>query len=127
MATTHDLDLVLHAIRGTGQWDKSGKMTSSGGLVSIVARRLGVSRQTVYNYKKRWKTVAEALEEESDEMLDFSQQKLFEQVAEGNMTAIIFHLKCKGKHLGYVERQEITGKDGEAIQVVSVGIDVDKL
>ena len=102
-------------------------MTSSGGLVSIVARRLGVSRQTVYNYKKRWKTVAEALEEESDEMLDFSQQKLFEQVAEGNMTAIIFHLKCKGKHLGYVERQEITGKDGEAIQVVSVGIDVDKL
>ena len=102
-------------------------MTSSGGLVSVVARRLGVSRQTIYNYKSKWKTVADALEEESDEMLDFSQQQLFAQIAEGNMTAIIFHLKCKGKHLGYVERQEITGAGGAAIQVVSVGFDVDKL
>lgn len=44
--------------------------------------------------------------------LDFAESKLFELLSQGDKTAIIFYLKCKGKHRGYVERQEVTGEDG---------------
>ena len=42
---------------------------------------------------------------------------LLTEMKSGNIASIIFYLKTKGKKRGYVERQEITGKDGEAISV----------
>ena len=112
--TKYDLETVLQAVRGTGQWAKDGMVTSSGGMIATVARRLGVSRKTVYSYKSRWATVEQALQEERDEMLDFTESQLWKQVAEGNTTAIIFALKCQGKERGWVERQEVAGvKDRE--------------
>jgi hypothetical protein len=110
--TKHDLDTVIDAIRGTGQWLKGGQPNTSGGNLSAVARRLNVTRATVYNYAKRWKTVEDAIDEEKQGMLDFTENQLFKQVQAGNITAIIFTLKTLGKNRGYVERQEITGKDG---------------
>jgi hypothetical protein len=40
-----------------------------------------------------------------------------QQIDNDNLTAIIFYLKTQGKHLGYVERQEFTGKDGDNLKV----------
>jgi hypothetical protein len=110
--TKHDLDTVIDAIRGTGQWLSDGQPKTSGGNLSAIARRLNVTRATVYNYANRWKTVEDAIEEEKQGMLDFTENQLFKQVQAGNITAIIFTLKTLGKNRGYVERQEITGKDG---------------
>jgi hypothetical protein len=100
---------VLDAVRGTGAWKDNG---TSGGNLSSIAKRLNVTRQTVYNYKSRWKTVNDAINDEKETMLDFTENQLFKQVQAGNITAIIFTLKTLGKNRGYVERQEITGKDG---------------
>lgn len=47
--------------------------------------------------------------------LDFAESKLFELLSQGDKTAIIFYLKCKGKHRGYVERQKVTGEDGSPL------------
>jgi hypothetical protein len=35
--------------------------------------------------------------------LDFTESKLFKEIEGRNITAIIFHLKCKGKRRGYID------------------------
>ena len=119
--TKHDLDTVIDAIRGTGQWLKDGQPNTSGGNLSAIARRLNVTRATVYNYAKRWKTVEDTIEEEKQGMLDFTENQLFKQVQAGNITAIIFTLKTLGKRRGYVESQEI--EHSGSVDVIRVSWD----
>lgn len=87
------------------------------GILAAAARSLGCSRTTLYNYMERYSTVKDAYTESRETLLDFTEQQLFKQVSEGNITAIIFTLKTIGKRRGYVERQEVTGKDGDVIRV----------
>ena len=88
----------------------------SGGFVTVGAARLGVTRKTVYSLRKKFATVAEALEDERERQKDFAEGKLQEQIKAGNMTAIIFYLKTQAKNRGYVERIENTGRDGSPIE-----------
>src|SRR3990167_6133961 len=79
------------------------------GILTLAARDLHCTRQTVHNYVNRYPTIKAAMDDERDSLLDMAEGKLFEQVRKGNMTAIIFTLKTLGKHRGYVERQEVSG------------------
>ena len=45
--------------------------------------------------------------------------KLLEQVNSGNLTAIIFYLKCKAKNRGWVEKQQIEHTGPRPIVVAS--------
>lgn len=81
----------------------------SGGLISVIARRLECTRKTVYNLRDRYATVKQAIEDEKESMKDFAEGKLSEQIKNGNMTAIIFYLKTQAKDRGYTERHEFTG------------------
>ena len=56
-------------------------------------------------------------DEERETLIDFAENQLFQQVKDGNITAIIFTLKTIGKSRGYVERQEVTGAEGGAVLV----------
>jgi len=78
------------------------------GILKDAARELGCSRQTIYNYIDKYTTVADAYNEANERSLDFAEGKLMDAIGKGNLTAIIFYLKTKGKHRGYVERQEIS-------------------
>lgn len=120
MATKIELDTVIEAIQGEGRWAsaETGKAISSGGNIRLIANRLGVSRQTIYSYKKKWKTVEDALKEEKEEMLDLAENKLWKLINDENITAIIFYLKTQGKQRGYIERQEYTGADDEPMEIV---------
>jgi hypothetical protein len=70
---------------------------------------MGVSRWTMTRYMAMHrKTIQPWLDEIQEAMLDLVEAKLREKVNEGNMTAIIFYLKTKGKQRGYVERSEQT-------------------
>lgn len=97
----------------------SDALKESHGFLSVAAERLDCAYQTVRNYINRYKSLQNLMESLDEKELDFSESKLLSQIKEGNTTAIIFHLKCKGKNRGYIERQELehTGKDGGPIQL----------
>lgn len=77
-----------------------------GANVSATCAALGISRRTFYNWKNANKELANGLEEVEESLIDFAESKLVENIQEGNMTAILFYLKTKGRNRGYVERQE---------------------
>jgi hypothetical protein len=63
------------------------------------------------------------LDAEREEIVDYAEMGLRGAVLNKEAWAIAFSLKTLGKSRGYVERQEVTGKDGGAIVVDWDGID----
>ena len=95
------------------------------GNLSLVARKLGVSRTTVYKFMEDHPTVKQSLSEAREKMIDNVESKLYSKALDGDTTAMIFFLKTQGKARGYVERQEVTGAEGSHIVVRLVGDDHD--
>ena len=87
------------------------------GIVTTACKIVGISRQTFYSYLKEDKDFAKAVKEIDNVVLDFAESQLHKQIKDNNTSSTIFYLKTKGKNRGYVERQEITGKEGEPIQI----------
>jgi len=77
------------------------------GIVSTACKAVGVERSTHYDWLKADPNYAAAVAELDNVVLDFAESQLHKQVGDGDTTAIIFLLKCKGKKRGYVERTEI--------------------
>ena len=94
-----------------------GAIREAEGNLSDAARILRCARTTVHNYVNRYPTVKQAYEEENDKFIDEAQGQLRRHVKKGSLPAIMFTLKTKGKHLGYVERQEFTGADGDKLKI----------
>jgi AcrR family transcriptional regulator len=90
------------------------------GNLSMVARKLGVSRTTLYRFLSDKPTVKQALEEAREKMIDNVESKLYSKALAGDTTAMIFFLKTQGKQRGYIERQEVTGADGGPVQTKAV-------
>lgn len=70
------------------------------------AAALNVSRTALYNWRKSDDKLDEAMSSCEEELIDNAETALYKQVIEGNITAIIFLLKTKGKNRGYVESVE---------------------
>lgn len=94
-----------------------GALQRTKGMVTLAADHLGCTYHTVENYVKRYPSVAEALKRERERILDITELKLVQAINDGEAWAIQFMLKTQGKQRGYVERHEITGKDGESLQI----------
>ena len=91
------------------------------GVVTTACERTGIGRTTYYDWYRNdpeFKTQVDSLE---DVALDFTESKLHERIREGDTTAIIFHLKTRGKKRGYVERQEIATDPTSKINIEIVG------
>ena len=87
------------------------------GIVTTACKVVGVQRGTFYRYYNEDKDFAKAVKEIENVVLDFAESQLHKQIKDNNTSSTIFYLKTKGKNRGYVERQEITGKEGEPIQI----------
>lgn len=85
------------------------------GLAALAAESLGVNVQTIYNYRDRYPTVAEAIAHLKEKRIDVVEGKLWSRINSDDTTAIIFFLKTQAKQRGYVERVEQTGADGAPI------------
>jgi hypothetical protein len=93
----------------------------SKGLLTLAAAKAGVTYSTVWRYARDFPSVKQAVEESKEGMLDLAEGKLFQAINSGNMTAIIFFLKTKGKERGYIERveQEFAGRIEHKHEVVN--------
>ncbi len=87
------------------------------GIVTTACKIVGINRWTFYSYIKNDEEFAKAVKELENVALDFAESALHENIKNGKEPSTIFYLKTKGKNRGYVERQEITGKEGEPIQI----------
>lgn len=74
--------------------------------ISATCEKVGVSRRNFYYWKQKNEKFREAIEDAEEQNIDLAETKLKRAVLDGDMTAIIFFLKTKGKKRGYVEQIE---------------------
>lgn len=89
----------------------------SGGIMSTIARRLGVTWHTADSWIKQYNETRQALQDERETILDLAESTLFKNIKDGNSQDAKWLLSTMGKNRGYSERHEITGQDGEPIEV----------
>jgi hypothetical protein len=70
------------------------------GVESIAVERLGINKETLNEWKDNI-FFLQALKEVEERQLDYVENALFRLVNEGNINAITFYLKTKGKDRGY--------------------------
>lgn len=90
-------------------------LTTCKGLVYLTAKRLKCSPDTVTNYCNRYPSVQAIRDAQRGQMVDLAEQKLWESIQQGEAWGITLCLKTLGKDRGYVERQELSGQDGQGI------------
>ena len=93
----------------------AAKLKENRGLIYLTARQMGCSPGTVYNHLKRYPSVKKAYEEARERTVDTAEVKFFQAIERGESWAISLALKTIGRRRGYVERKELTGKDGEKL------------
>jgi len=97
------------------------------GNISISCEASGISRQTYYNWTKQDADFSNQCRDIEERNLDLAEMKLLNAIREGKTAELLFYLKTKGKKRGYVERQEITGAEGQQLFEVRIIDTADQL
>lgn len=85
--------------------------TTKGG-VYLAAKAIGCAPTTIYDRAAKSPAVEECIKAQRGQVIDTAELKLYQAILDGQPWAIALALKTIGKHRGYVERSEVTGKDG---------------
>lgn len=96
---------------------------ASQGLVSVAARRLGVSRRTLYNRINKSRVIREALADARELTSDVAEAKLFQAIRNGEAWAIKFYLQTVGKQRGYISDSD----DDDKVEAPGEEVDIDAL
>jgi len=81
-------------------------LNAKAGMVTYAAEALKISPVTLYRWIKRSPELQQSLNNIRNANIDMAESALIDKIKKGDLTAIIFYLKCQGKSRGYVERQE---------------------
>lgn len=71
------------------------------GNISKSSKQANISRKTHYRWLESDKKYEESINLVLEQLLDVVDGILMDRILEGNVSAIIFYLKTKGKHRGY--------------------------
>ena len=77
------------------------------GVITPACEAVGIARSTHYRWMDEDEDYKNNCEDIGEKQIDFVESKLIENINNNDTTGIIFYLKTKGKHRGYIERQEI--------------------
>jgi len=83
------------------------RLQKTHGIIATACAQAKISRQSFYDWLNQDEQFKSDVEDIIEITTDKVERKLLEKVNGGNLTAIIFYLKCKGKNRGWVERQEV--------------------
>lgn len=89
--------------------------------VAKVCRALSVGRSTFYEWLNDFPDFKEQYEESLEEQIDIWEEALLKNIKAGDATSIIFALKTKGKHRGWVERESMNQKAVVILENVLAG------
>ena len=92
-------------------------LSDTWGNVSAACTATGISRATHYNWRKD-AVYSEAVEHIEERNLDRAETALQGLIDAGNVTAIIFYLKTKGKKRGYTEKTGIENVGPPVVNMV---------
>jgi hypothetical protein len=92
-------------------------LKETNGLISLAAKRVPCSVTTIYTRARNVAAVQRVIDECRGELVDLGELALRRAVVNGEPWAVTLVLKTLGKGRGYVERQEVTGADGGALEM----------
>lgn len=70
------------------------------GIVSVALQKTGIPRETYEEWLKN-QTFKKSINSVNETSLDYVENQLLRQINEGDLSAIQFYLKTKGKKRGY--------------------------
>ena len=71
------------------------------GNIKATCEKVGMGRTTYYNRIDDDKDFETEVQNVNEELIDYAESQLHTKISQGNLTAIIFFLKCKGQTRGY--------------------------
>lgn len=101
-------------------------LANTSGIVASACKQANISRMTYYRWYNEDPDFKEKADDIKELQKDFAESLILKKMKEGDTTMLIFYAKTQMKDRGYIERKEITGKDGEAL-IASKEIDLEKL
>ena len=100
------------------------------GIISTIAARLHVDWHTVDDTIKMYPSCMQALADENESVLDFTEGKAIERIKDGDSVMIRFMLATKGKKRGYTYEDKLeadeTAEDN-TLNVICDGEEVDPI
>jgi len=86
------------------------------GIVTNACAALNMSRNAYYKWRNDDPEFAAECDEATEATIDFVESKLMENIDKNDNACIIFFMKTKGRHRGYIERVEHGGINSDAIK-----------
>ena len=80
------------------------------GVLKTACEATNMCRKTIWEWRKKYPEFDAACHECEEVAIDFVESKMFKKIDRGDKgseSLMIFYLKTKAKHRGYIERQEV--------------------
>ena len=91
----------------------------TGGIMLSIAKNLGVSRNSVYEFCNKHPEMMELRYQEEEKILDIAENSLFNQAKNQEQWATKYLLATKGKSRGYVEKTELEHSGSGKIEIIT--------
>jgi len=101
-------------------------MDGTGGIITVIAKKCGVTRQHMSEYINASNELKEAVLHEREKMVDLAEVGLYHHVKKKDLSAIKYVMGRRSVMHGFGETQkhELTGKNGGPIETkLSLGVD----
>jgi hypothetical protein len=92
------------------------------GVVTPACEQAGVSRDVFYLWYKNDPEFKAAVDDISEQTIDFVEHQLHKKIAEGSERSILFYMRYKGRKRGYTDSIDITsdGKNITEIRLIPI-------